>query len=98
MRVPFVLKSSQSFSFPIEGATYGYPNVDHLAGKHNFAANIEEAVVETPDGKKVWNTIVGDEEHASPLGIERGWHVAQVLSGESAAVLVKAFTVIAGKG
>jgi len=62
-----------------------------------LAANIEESVVETPDGKKIWLTVVGDEDQTSPRGIERGWYVAEVLSEENAAVLISAFTVITGE-
>ena len=97
MRVPFTLEQFQRFSFSVEGITYAYPNVRRLAEKHNLAANIEESIVETPDGKQVWLTVVGDEDQVSPYGIERGWYVAQILSEERAAILVKAFTAITGE-
>ena len=94
IRVPFTLKQSQPFSFSVSGITYAYPNVRRLAERHNLAANIEESVVETPDGKQVWLTVVGDDDQVSPYGIRHGWYVAQVLSRESAAVLVKALTAM----
>jgi hypothetical protein len=96
MRVSFQLKDFQPFSFSVEGITYSYTSVRRLAHKLNLVANIEESVVETPEGKKVWLTVVGDEDQTSPYGIQRGWYVAQTLPEESAAVLVKAFTAITG--
>jgi hypothetical protein len=96
MRVPFQLKEFQPFSFSVEGNIYSYPGVQRLAHKMNMAANIEESVVGTPDGKKVWLTVVGDEDQTSPYGIQRGWYVAQGLPDDSAAVLIKAFTLITG--
>jgi hypothetical protein len=97
MRVPFELQNFQPFSFSVEGTTYTYPNVRRLAEKLNLVSNISESVVETPDGKKVWLTLVGAEDQAPPNGIQRGWYVAQVLDDASAAVLVKAFAAIAGE-
>jgi hypothetical protein len=55
-----------------------------------LAANIHEYVVETLNGKKVWLTVVGDDDQSSAYGIQRGWYVAQVLSEEDAAFLVEA--------
>lgn len=97
MRVPFELKNFQPFSFSVEGTIYIYPNVKHLAERMNLASNTSESVVETPDGKKVWLTLVGDEDQASPHGIQRGWYVTKVLDDKSAAVLVKAFIAITGE-
>ena len=76
--------------FVVQGVTYSYAKSERLAEKCNFAANIYEYVLETPDGKKVWLTVVGDEDQVSAYGIERGWYVAQVLSEEDAAFLIKA--------
>ena len=90
MRVPFQLKNFEPFYFSVDGVTYTYPNVTRLAEKRNLPANILEYVVETPDGKKVWLTVVGDEDQTSAYGIEHGWYVAQLLSEEDAAFLVKA--------
>jgi hydrogenase maturation factor len=90
MRVPFQLKNFEPFCFSVEGVTYTYPNVRRLAERRNLAANIHEYVVETPNGKKVWLTVVGDEDQTSAYGIQHGWYVAQVLSEENATFLVKA--------
>lgn len=90
MRVPFQLKNFEPFYFSVDGVTYTYSNVKRLAHKRSFPANIDESVVETLDGKKIWLTIVGDEDQSSAYGIERGWYVAEVLSDEDAAFLVKA--------
>src|ERR1035437_10368096 len=91
MRVPFQLTDFQPFSFSVEGTTYAYPETTRLAFKPNLAANIEETEVQTPDGKKIWLTVVGDEAEVLPYGIQRGWYEAQVISEDSAACLVKAF-------
>jgi hypothetical protein len=91
MRVPFQLENFQPFSFSVGGVTYAYPETTRLAFKPNLEANIEESVVQTRDGKKIWLTVVGDEDEASPYGIQRGWYVAQALPEDSAAFLVKAF-------
>ena len=90
MGVSFQLKNFEPFYFSVEGVTYTYPNVRRLAEKKNLGANIHEYVVETPDGKKVWLTVVGDEGQTSAYGIQRGWYVTQVLSEEDATFLVKA--------
>ena len=92
MRVSFQLKNYEPFCFCVEGVTYTYPNVRRIAEKRNLAANVYESVVETPDGKKVWVTVVGDEDQTSAYGIQRGWYVTQVLSEEDAGFLVKALT------
>jgi hypothetical protein len=97
MRTPFQLTELQPFSFSVEGRTYTYPVVTRLACKMNLNANIEESIVETSDGTKVWLTVVGDEDQQSPFGILRGWYVATVLPDESAAVVVKAFNLITGE-
>ena len=60
------------------------------AEKWNIAANIHETVIEARDGKKIWLTVVGDEDGPSVHRIQRGWYVAQALSDENAALLVKA--------
>ena len=90
MRVSFQLKNFEPFYFSVEGVTYTYPSVKCLAEKRHLAANIHEYVVETPDGKKIWLTVVGDEDQLSAYGIQRGWYVTQVLSEEDATFLVKA--------
>ena len=90
MRVPFQLKKFEPFHFTVQGVTYSCPNTKRLAEKRSLAANIHEYVLETPDGKKVWLTVVGDEGQISAYGIERGWYVAEVLSEEDAAFLIKA--------
>jgi hypothetical protein len=90
VRVPFDLKDFEPFTFSVEGCTYRYSDVSRLAEKRNIAANIDEAVIQTPDGKKVWLTVVGDEDQTSAYGIQRGWYVAQVLPDDQAVVLVKA--------
>ena len=90
MRVSFDLKNFEPFHFSVEGVTYSYPNVKRLAEKRNMAANIYEYVVETPDGKKVWLTVVGDTDQLSATGIQRGWYVGQILSEKDAAFLVGA--------
>jgi hypothetical protein len=41
-------------------------------------------------GKKIWLTIVGDEDQSTIYGVECGWYVAEVLSEEDADFLVKA--------
>jgi len=61
-----------------------------FAHKSNMSANIEEYIVETPDRKKVWLTVVGDEGAASAYGIDRGWYVAVVLSEDDATFMVNA--------
>ena len=81
----------QPFTFSVEGATYSYAVVRRLAHRLNIDANIEESVVETSDGKKVWLTVVGDDAEFSGFGIQRGWYVAKVLPDESASVLINAF-------
>ena len=91
MRVPFHLNDFQPFSFSVGGTPYSYAAVTRLAHKVNFDANIEESVIETPEGKKVWLTVVGDEDQISPSGIQHGWYVAELLDDDSAAFLVKAF-------
>lgn len=78
MRTPFKITELQPFTFSVEGKTYSYAGVTRLALKRNLDANIEESVVRTPDGKKVWLTVVGDDAEASALGIDRGWYVAKV--------------------
>lgn len=90
MRVPFYLNDLQPFSFSIEGTTYSYATVKRLAHRMNFDANIEESVVETAEGRKVWLTVVGDGDQISALGIPHGWYVAKLLDNESAEFLVKA--------
>jgi len=90
LRVSFQLKNFEPFCFSVEGVTYTYPNVRCLAEKRNLAAKIYEYVVETPDGKKVWVTVVGDEDQTSAYGIQRGWYVTEVPSEENATFLVKA--------
>jgi hypothetical protein len=90
LRVSFQLKNLEPFYFSVDGVIYTYPNVKRLAHKRSLLANIDESVVETRDGKKIWLTIVGDEDQSSAYGIESGWYVAQVLSEEDAAFLVKA--------
>jgi hypothetical protein len=92
LRVPFELKNFEPMRFVVDGVNYTYSHVKHLAVKRNMTANIYENVVETPDGKKVWLTVVGDTDEIPLHGIERGWYVAQKLSEEDATVLVAAFS------
>lgn len=91
MRVPFQLAGLQPLSFTVDGKVYSYAGSTRLAVKPNPAANIEEAIVQTPDGRKVWLTVVGADEESGPYGIERGWYTVQLLDDESAGVLIKAF-------
>ncbi|MGA2183358.1 MAG: hypothetical protein ABSH47_10030 [Bryobacteraceae bacterium] len=91
MRVPFHLQGLQPLSFSVEGTTYSYETVTRLAHRQNLDANIQESVIETPEGKKVWLTVVGDEDQMSPFGIQHGWYVAKLLDTESADSLVRAF-------
>jgi hypothetical protein len=93
MRVPFQLKDFQPMSFSVAGKTYVYTEGKRLAVKPNLAANIEESVLEMPDGKIVWLTVVGHDDESAATGITRGWYVTQTLDAESAATLVKAFAV-----
>lgn len=84
-------------TFSVEGRTYSYPDVKQLAVRSNMHANIEESVIETPDGKIVWLTVVGDEEaELSPCGILRGWYVAVALPSDLAQIMVKGFQTISG--
>jgi hypothetical protein len=89
MRVPFHLQDHQPFLFSVEGTTHSYETVTRLAHRMNFDADIEESVVETPEGKKVWLTVVGDGQ-STGMGIQNGWYVAKLLGDESANFLVKA--------
>jgi hypothetical protein len=82
-------------SFSVEGTTNSYARVKRLAHRMNFDTNIEESVVETLDGKKIWLTVAGDEDQISPFGILRGWYVAKPPDNESAAFIV---TALAGFG
>jgi len=91
MRVPFQLTGSQPFSFLVDGKPYSYADSTRLAFKPNLAANIEETVIQTPDGRKVWLTVVSADEESGPYGIERGWYTVQVLDNASADALIKAF-------
>ena len=91
MRVPFHLNNLQPFSFSVEGTTYSYDTVTRLAERMNFDANIQESIIETPDGKRVWLTVVGAEDQMPPLGNQHGWYAAKLLDDQGAALLVKAF-------
>jgi hypothetical protein len=91
MRIPFQLAGSQPFSFVVDGKPHSYADSARLAFKPNLAANIEETIILTSDGRKVWLTIVGADEDPGPYGIQRGWYTVQVLDDASAGVLVKAF-------
>ena len=93
MRVPFQLNNFQPFTFSVEGKTYSFQDTVRLAFKPNLTANVHEYIVQLPDEKKIWLTIVGDQDAVSPAGIERGWYVTQPLDDESAASLVKAFSL-----
>ena len=93
MRVHFNLKNYEAMTFTVDGKTYSYPQTPRLAFKPNHAANIEEVLLQTPDNKKVWLTVVGEDAEPSGAGILRGWYVAKVLDDESAADLVKAFSL-----
>jgi hypothetical protein len=97
MRIQFRLTELQPFAFTVEGNTYAYGGLKRLALKRNLDANIEESVLETPAGKKIWLTVVGDDDQVSAFGIHRGWYVAKVLPDDSAAVLIKAFEPWAGQ-
>ena len=93
MRVSFQLTGFQPFSFAVDGKLYSYADSTRLAFKPNLAANIEETIIQTPDGRKVWLTVVSDDEDPGPYGIQRGWYTVQVLDDASAGSLVKAFAL-----
>src|SRR5262249_14378326 len=90
MRIQFQLKGFEPMSFSVQGKTYSYAEVNRLGARMNVEANMEESIVQTPDGKKVWLTVVGDDEESNPYGIMRGWYVATVLDDKSAALLAQA--------
>jgi hypothetical protein len=93
MRVPFQLTGLQPFSFVVDGKLYSYADSQRLAFKPNLVANIEETIIQTPDGRNVWLTVVSADEEADPYGIKRGWYTVQVLDDASANSLVKAFAL-----
>ncbi len=91
MRIPFQLTDVQPFSFAVEGKLHSYADSTRLALKPNLAANIEETIIQTSGGRKVWLTVVGADPEPGPYGIQRGWYTIQVMDDASAGFLVKAF-------
>ena len=103
MRTPFQLTDVQPFSFVVDGKLHSYADSTRLAFKPNLAANIEETIIQTSGGRKVWLTVVGADEEPGINGIQRGWYTVQVLDDASAASLSRRsrrgppiFTNIAG--
>ena len=88
MRVPFQLNNFETLTFTMDGNSYHYEDGNRLAVKPNPAANMEDSVLEMPDGKVIYLTVVGADDGASAQGIRRGWYVAQTLDAESATKLV----------
>jgi hypothetical protein len=97
MRTPFNLSGDQEMIFTHEGKTYSYAGARHLAQKPNFAANIEETILQTEDGKLIWLTVVGAGDDPGPYGIKSGWYVTQTLDKDSAVNLTKAFSLWASR-
>jgi hypothetical protein len=93
MRVPFQLTELQPFSIVVDGKRYSYADSKRLAFKPNLVANIEETIIQTPDGRKIWLTVVSADEEPTPYGIQRGWYTVQVLDDASADNLIKAFAL-----
>ncbi len=91
--LPFQLTDAQPMFFVVDGKRYSYADSTRLAFKPNHAANIDETIIQTPDGRKVWLTVVGADEEPGPYGIQQGWYTVQKLDDASADGLVKAFAL-----
>ena len=90
MRTHFELKNFEPFRFIADGKAYKFGDLTPLAEKRRPATKIHEYVFKLPTGKHVYLTVVGDEDQASAMGIERGWYMAEMLSDENAAFMIDA--------
>lgn len=97
MRTQFHLSEGQEMTFTHQGKTYSYAAARHLAQKPNLAANIEETILQTGDGKLIWLTVVGELDDPGPYGNMSGWYTTQTLDEDSAANLTKAFSLWASR-
>jgi hypothetical protein len=88
MRVRFDLNAVEPFQFDVDGAIYKFQSARKLAEKRRLATNIAEYVLQLPNKKYIYLTIVGDEDQVLSNGIERGWYVAEVVSEEDAEFLI----------